>query len=256
MSIIEYFIIGATGLAIGSFLNVLIYRLPIMLGVNAPRKFNLFVPRSHCPCCQKNIKWWQNVPVVSFAVLRGRCANCSSKISWHYPLVEIIACVSGVIIWHSFEDNYFEVSAKLFFTACLIALSFIDYKKLILPDQITLSLLWAGLLMSLYLPGAPLPKDAILGAVAGYLSLWCIAKLFELVSSKVGLGHGDFKLFAALGAWLGWSKLPLLLFLAALCGSIIGVILIASKAQSLNSKIPFGPFLAVVGWILLIFGPF
>jgi leader peptidase (prepilin peptidase)/N-methyltransferase len=275
------FFIGFTvvlGLLIGSFLNVVIYRVPIMMdnelraecaalahGMTDPAepapqpKFNLVVPRSACPSCKAPITALQNVPVVSWLALRGKCARCKAPISARYPVVEVATGVlSGVVAWHF--GYGFAALAALFFTWFLIALTMIDFDTQFLPDQLTYPLLWLGLLASLWHPvwaeGAlPVtPRDSIIGAAAGYLSLWSVYWVFKLLTGKEGMGYGDFKLFAALGAWMGWRMLlPIILF-ASLVGAVIGVVIIIRQRKGKDTQIAFGPFLAIAGWLALIFG--
>jgi leader peptidase (prepilin peptidase)/N-methyltransferase len=263
------------GLLVGSFLNVVIYRVPIMMDnelraecaaladpeatlVVAP-KFNLVVPRSACPACKAPITALQNVPVVSWLALRGKCARCKTPISVRYPLVELTTgLLSGFIAWHfGFGAIAF---VALVFTWFLIALTMIDFDTQFLPDQITYPLLWSGLLVSLMQPswasGAPsvLPADSIIGAAAGYLSLWSVYWMFKLLTGKDGMGYGDFKLFAALGAWLGWKMLlPIILFASAV-GALFGVVIMIRQRRGKDTQIAFGPFLAIAGWLAMIFG--
>lgn len=281
-------------LLVGSFLNVVIHRLPIMLerewraqaeevlGSNGlsdtstagngrsqgkqapttraepPATYNLVVPRSACPHCGAQIKAWQNIPVISYLLLKGKCASCRAPISLRYPIVELVtALLSAAVAWKFGFTSY--AGAALVLTWFLIALTFIDYDTQLLPDNMTLPLLWLGLLVSL-LPTNPatgLPIDtqsSVLGAAAGYLSLWSVYHLFKLITGKEGMGYGDFKLFAALGAWLGWQMLPLIILLSALTGAIVGVTLIVARGRDKNIPIPFGPYLAAAGWIALMWG--
>jgi leader peptidase (prepilin peptidase) / N-methyltransferase len=275
------FFVGFTvvlGLLIGSFLNVVIYRVPIMMdnelraecaalaqgmtdpGEPAPQpKFNLVTPRSACPACKAPITALQNVPVVSWLALGGKCASCKAPISARYPLVEVATGVlSGFVAW---RFGYgFAALAALFFTWFLIALTMIDFDTQFLPDQLTYPLLWLGLLASLWHPvwadGAlPVtPRDSLIGAAAGYLSLWSVYWVFKLLTGKEGMGYGDFKLFAALGAWMGWRMLlPIILF-ASLVGAVIGVVIIFRQRKGKDTQIAFGPFLAIAGWLALMFG--
>lgn len=263
------------GLLIGSFLNVVIYRVPVMMDNElkaecaaladpsaepAPLpKFNLVVPRSACPKCKAPITALQNIPVISWLALGRKCANCKTPISARYPLVELATGVlSGFVAWHF--GYGFEALAALFFTWFLIALTMIDFDTQFLPDQLTYPLLWLGLLASLWLPvwadGAPpvTPRDSIIGAAAGYLSLWTVYWVFKLLTGKEGMGYGDFKLYAALGAWMGWRMLlPIILF-ASLVGAVIGIVIIIRQRKGKDTQIAFGPFLAVAGWLTLIFG--
>lgn len=254
------------GLMVGSFLNVLIHRLPKMMElgwqqqcaelrgeplVEHPR-YNLFVPRSACPHCGHRIGALENIPVVSFLVLRGRCKGCGAHISLRYPLVETL---SGILCayaaWH-FGFGWAAAGALLLVWA-LIALTFIDLDTQLLPDDITLPLLWLGLLLNLNGVFTPL-SHAIIGAVAGYLVLWSVYWLFKLVTGKEGMGYGDFKLLAALGAWLGWQMLPLIILLSSLVGAVVGIILIVATRHGRNIPIPFGPYLAGGGLIALFWG--
>jgi leader peptidase (prepilin peptidase)/N-methyltransferase len=268
-------------LLVGSFLNVVIHRVPIMLdrewkaqaeqmlrpatadaGVeSAPQQsapYNLFVPRSACPKCGAQITAAQNVPVISWLLLKGKCAKCGARISARYPIVELsTAILSGLVAWKFGVAWY--TGAALLLTWALIALSVIDFDTQLLPDNITLPLVWAGLLVSLAPTiaelGLPLdPRSSIIGAAAGYLSLWSVFHLFKLVTGKEGMGYGDFKLFAALGAWLGWKMLPLVIILSAFTGAVVGILLIVVRGRDRNIPIPFGPYLAAAGWIALMWG--
>ena len=267
------------GLAVGSFLNVVIYRLPVMLDrewraqcaelaaddphatTAAPgpsERFNLFVPRSACPACKAPITALQNIPLISWLILRGRCARCGTPISVRYPLVELLTGVLSAWVAARFGFG-FAVIAALLLTWFLIALAFIDIDTQLLPDSLTLPLLWLGLTLSLWGPqgGAPVPVDvraSLIGAVAGYLSLWSVYHLFRLVTGKEGMGYGDFKLLAALGAWLGWQMLLPVILIAAVVGAIVGIAMLAIRRQSRATPIAFGPFLAAAGWLVLMFG--
>lgn len=273
----------ALGLLVGSFLNVVIYRLPVMMEdalraecaelaahdaakvgaevAEQPAKpaFNLVVPRSACPKCRAPITAVQNIPVVSWLALRGKCANCKAPISARYPAIELLTGVtSGVVAWYF--GFGLTAAAGIFFTWMLIALTFIDLDTFLLPDQITLPLVWAGLLLSLFQPvwapgAAPVtPVDSIIGAAAGYLSLWSVFWLFLLIRKKEGMGYGDFKLFAAFGAWFGWKVLlPIILF-ASLVGSVVGIWVMYRQRKGFDTQIPFGPYLAGGGWLALFFG--
>ncbi len=267
------------GLIIGSFLNVIIYRLPIILerdwraqaadmlradgdpnpAPNPPERFTLSTPRSACTKCKAPITALQNVPVVSWLVLRGRCASCKARISARYPLVELTtALLSAWVAWHFGFGA--AAACALLVTWALIALTGIDVDHQLLPDNITLPLMWAGLLAAVVFgPSAGValpvaPKDAIIGAAAGYLSLWLIFHLFKLVTGKEGMGYGDFKLFAALGAWLGWKLLPLVIVLSAATGAVLGILMIALQGRDRRAPIPFGPYLAAAGWLALMYG--
>jgi leader peptidase (prepilin peptidase)/N-methyltransferase len=268
-------------LLIGSFLNVVIHRLPVMLdrqwraqaeevltdGSTAPAPaapepaaYNLVTPRSACPRCNASIRAHQNIPVVSYLLLGGKCANCKAKISPRYPIVELAtAILSAAVVWR-FGWHWQSVAA-LFFTWALVALTVIDLDHQILPDIITLPLLWLGLLLSLAWhaglpPPIPIdPASAIIGGAAGYLTLWSVYWAFKLLTGKEGMGYGDFKLFGAFGAWMGWQMLPLILLLSAFTGAVIGIVLIVVRGRDRNIPIPFGPYLAAAGWIALMWGP-
>jgi leader peptidase (prepilin peptidase)/N-methyltransferase len=272
------FFIGFTvvlGLLIGSFLNVVIYRVPIMMddalraecaaladptAEPTPQpKFNLVVPRSACPACKAPITALQNIPVVSWLALGRKCANCKTPISARYPLVEAATGIlSGFIAWHF--GYGFEALAALAFTWFLIALTMIDFDTQFLPDQLTYPLLWLGLIASLWHPAwaegaAPVtPRDSIIGAAAGYLSLWSVYWLFKLLTGKEGMGYGDFKLFGALGAWLGWMMLLPIIVFASGVGALFGIVIMIRQRKSKDTQIAFGPFLAIAGWFALIFG--
>ena len=268
------------GLAVGSFLNVVIYRLPVMLdrawreqctelsgaaasatlSAAAPQRFNLAVPRSACPACQAPISALQNIPLISWLVLRGRCAHCGQPISVRYPLVEALSGVLCAAVAWKFGFGW-PALAALVLTGFLIALTFIDVDHQLLPDNLTLPLLWLGLLVSLWGPqpgAAALPVDvrsSLIGAMAGYVSLWSVYHLFRLLTGKEGMGYGDFKLFAALGAWLGWQMLLPIILVAAAVGAVVGIALLSLRGQSRATPIAFGPFLAAAGWLMLMFGP-
>ena len=262
------------GLAIGSFLNVVIHRLPVILerqwrsqaaeleGRQAPPqdgRFDLVTPRSRCPACQAQIRGIHNVPVLSWIALRGRCASCRAPISVRYPLVELATGAAfAAVAWHF----GFGLSAALAFvlTAYLIALTGIDIDRQLLPDILTIPLLWIGLVASLFhVDGQAAPpaalRDAVIGAVAGYAFLWLVFQLFRLATGKEGMGYGDFKLFAAIGAWLGWQMLPLVLVLAAAVGAVVGLAMMAASRLGRGVPIPFGPYLAGAAWIALLWGP-
>jgi leader peptidase (prepilin peptidase)/N-methyltransferase len=296
-------------LLVGSFLNVVIHRLPIMLDrewqaqarellaeppspglrptspavageveseepspglqptspadageVEKAERYNLLVPRSRCPHCNVEIKAHQNIPVLSYLVLGGRCANCGTAISPRYPIVELVTAVLSTAVAIRFGWHW-QTLAALVLTWSLIALTAIDLDHTILPDAITLPLLWLGLLASLawhagLKPPAPVDThSAVVGAIAGYLSLWCVYWAFKLVTGKDGMGYGDFKLFAALGAWLGWQMLPLVLLISAFSGAVVGITLVVVRGRDRNVPMPFGPYLAAAGWIALMWGP-
>jgi leader peptidase (prepilin peptidase)/N-methyltransferase len=287
-------------LLVGSFLNVVIYRLPIMLdrqwraqaeemlgpeysaplptadspepssvGLSPtansrpappPAPYNLVTPRSTCPRCNAAIKAHQNIPVLSYLFLGGKCANCGAPISLRYPIVELATAVlSAAVAWHF--GWHWQTVAALGFTWALVALTVIDLDHQVLPDVITLPLLWLGLLLSLawhpgLTPPIPVePQSAIIGAAAGYLSLWLVYWAFKLATGKEGMGYGDFKLFGAFGAWMGWQMLPLIILLSAFTGAVVGIALIVLRGRDRNIPIPFGPYLAAAGWIALMWGP-
>jgi leader peptidase (prepilin peptidase)/N-methyltransferase len=268
------------GLVVGSFLNVVIYRLPIMqerewqaqaseLRAGEPPateaslapadRLSLSFPRSACPTCKVPIAAWHNIPVVSWLLLRGRCASCKGAISIRYPFVELAtALLSAAVAWHfGFGPT---AACALLVTWALVALTGIDVDHQLLPDSITLPLMWGGLLAAVVV-GVPegqslpvSPRDAIIGAAAGYLSLWLVFHLFRLVTGKEGMGYGDFKLFAALGAWLGWKLLPLVILLAAATGAALGILMIVLRGRDRAAPMPFGPYLAAAGWIAMMYG--
>jgi leader peptidase (prepilin peptidase) / N-methyltransferase len=271
------------GLMVGSFLNVVIYRLPIILErewrsqatevlgaataaatpdavPTAPvERFTLSTPRSACPSCKAPIKAWQNIPVASWLALRGRCASCKTRISARYPVVELTTgLLSAWVAWH-FGFGLPAVCALLL-TWALIALTGIDIDHQLLPDNITLPLLWAGLVAAVAIgpvPGVSIPvsvKDAVIGAASGYVSLWLVFHAFKLVTGKEGMGFGDFKLFAALGAWLGWKLLPLVIILSAATGAVLGILMIVFRGRDRAAPMPFGPYLAAAGWLAMMYG--
>ncbi|CAM2842991.1 prepilin peptidase [Vibrio rarus] len=257
------------GLIIGSFLNVVIYRLPVImerewqkefaeaypeLKLNVPTDvFNLSLPRSRCPKCQTQIKAIDNIPVLGWLNLRGRCRSCSCKISPRYPLIELLSGTLCLVIALYFQPGLYAI-ALLGFTWVLLCATFIDLDTMLLPDSLTLPLMWAGLALSV-LGISPISlQDAIIGAMAGYLSLWSVYWLFKLLTGKEGMGYGDFKLLAALGAWLGWQSLPLIILLSSLVGLVFGVIQLRLKKQGIEKAFPFGPYLAIAGWVYLIVG--
>ena len=259
------FLIGAF---IGSFLNVVIYRLPLMLErqwkadccelldldkeTPPSKKFNLCVPRSHCPSCNQQVKAIENIPILSYVFLRGKCRHCGTKISLQYPLVELLtALLTCVVVWR------FGVSVQslgaIMFTYYLIALCGIDIEKQLLPDNVTLPLLWLGIIFNYFSIYTDL-SSSILGAIFGYVLLWLVFQIFKIITGKEGMGYGDFKLLAALGAWLGWQSLPLIILLSSAAGATVGIIMIATKLQERSKPIPFGPYLALAGWIAMLYG--
>ena len=257
---------GIFGLLVGSFLNVVITRLPVMMmrqwraearealeleAEDTPR-FNLLVPASRCPGCDTPIKWHDNLPIIGWLKRRGLCASCNTRISAQYPLVELAGGALGASIALIYG---LEAQSLWIFGACLtlLVLSVIDFRTQLLPDAITLPLLWAGLAYQLLFQPLMLPS-AVIGAMAGYLVLWSFYWLFKLITGKEGMGYGDFKLLAALGAWLGWQWLPLLLILSAGLGAVLGILLQLLVPRLRGAPMPFGPYLAVAGWIALLFG--
>jgi leader peptidase (prepilin peptidase)/N-methyltransferase len=265
------------GFIVGSFLNVVIYRLPLMLerqwqaqsaapGASTPtaaadaRPFNLVVPRSRCPACRAPIRAIHNIPVLSYLLLRGRCATCQASISARYPAVELLSGLTTAVVAWRFGFGWAAVCG-IVVTWFLIVLTFIDLDVQLLPDSLTLPLLWLGLLASLSgwassahsLPSDP--ASAIGGAALGYVSLWTIYHLFRLLTGKEGMGYGDFKLLAALGAWLGWQMLLPIVLLSAAVGAIVGITLIGLRRQQRGTPLPFGPFLAAAGWLVMLWGP-
>ncbi|HVO46465.1 MAG TPA: A24 family peptidase [Steroidobacteraceae bacterium] len=294
------------GLLVGSFLNVVIYRVPIILerqwrqqcaelqtpavsaaddagpqadtvtgghthhsphrdsgnpsATRTPERYDLVVPRSACPSCKAPITALQNIPVLSYLFLRGRCASCGARIGVRYPAVEALTGVLTAAVAWKYGFGW-PTGAAIVLTWFLIALTFIDLDHQLLPDSLTLPLVWLGLMLSLWGPqpgGVPVPVGehaSIIGAMAGYLSLWSVYHLFRLLTGKEGMGYGDFKLFAALGAWLGWKMLLPIILIAAAIGAVVGIGLIALRGRSQSSPIAFGPFLAMAGWLMLMFGP-
>jgi leader peptidase (prepilin peptidase)/N-methyltransferase len=269
------------GLVVGSFLNVVIYRLPIILerewrsqaadllpandhaatvvAPPPPERFTLSVPRSACPACKAQITAMQNIPVISWLALRGRCANCKARISVRYPVVELATgLLSAWVAWHFGFGA--AAACGIVITWALIALTGIDIDHQLLPDSITLPLMWGGLLAAAVFgatAGIPLPvspRDAIIGAAAGYLSLWLVFHAFRLITGKEGMGYGDFKLFAALGAWLGWKLLPLIILLSAAAGAVLGILMILLRGRDKAAPMPFGPYLAAAGWLAMMYG--
>ncbi len=271
-----FVIVALFGLIVGSFLNVVIYRLPIMMerdwrrqcGELAAEKptvpaeavhgpFDLWRPRSACPGCGTPVAAYDNIPVLSYVLLRGRCRGCGEEISVRYPLIEAAAALIAIVVAFALGPTW-EMVLVLVASWVLLALAVIDIDRYLLPDSLTLPLLWAGLLVSLVnVGGVPLTVDvrsSLIGAAAGYLSLWSVYQLFKLVTGKEGMGHGDFKLLAALGAWLGWQQLPLVIVLSAGVGAVLGSALLLLGGKSRQTPIPFGPYLAAAGWIALLWG--
>lgn len=261
-------IVVILGLMVGSFLNVVIYRLPIMMERDwrtqcqellepekEPEKgetFNLVLPHSSCPHCGHRIGALENIPVISYLVQKGKCKHCAAPISTRYPAIELFTAVlSGIVAWH-FGFSV-QTATAIAFTWALIALSFIDIDHHLLPDNITYPLLWSGLLINLNGTFIDI-HSSVIGAVAGYLSLWTVYQVHHTLTGKEGMGFGDFKLLAALGAWMGWQYLILIVLLSSLVGAVIGISLIMIRGRDRNIPIPFGPYLAAAGWISLLWG--
>ncbi|MEY3787935.1 MAG: hypothetical protein RLZ75_2142 [Pseudomonadota bacterium] len=258
------------GLMVGSFLNVVIYRLPLMMQRNWRKEcseylqldgtettylgdpFNLALPLSHCPNCNSPIKPHQNIPIISYLFLKGLCSVCKNPISLRYPVIEAFTGItSAIVAWHFGYTP--EMAFALALTWSLIALSFIDIDHQLLPDNIILPMLWVGLFLSLFSYFTD-THASIIGALAGYIILWLVYQLFKLATGKEGMGYGDFKLLALLGAWLGWQYLPLIILLSSLVGTVIGLTMISFTQRDRNTPIPFGPYLAAAGWLALLWG--
>lgn len=278
MNIIQFFsqkpdlfllVIAGLALLVGSFLNVVIYRLPRMLinewnqecrqylGLKPippteNEKLNLCLPFSYCTQCKKSLKPWHNIPIISYFILRGRCGYCSTRISLRYPFVELLCCLTSVYVAWRFGFSL-QTAGGLIFTWLLISLTFIDLDYHLLPDNLTLFLLWCGLFLSMYVVFTN-THDAIIGAIAGYFIFYVTQWLFKLVTGKIGMGQGDYKFLAAFGAFLGWQQLPLIILLASIIGLIFGLIQMALRKQMKSVPIPFGPYLAVAGWISMMWG--
>lgn len=259
------------GLLVGSFLNVVIHRIPKMMeatwrqearelleqpppkGEETPPIFNLVTPGSHCPHCNHRIRWYENVPVVSWALLKGRCSGCKAAISKRYPIIELLtALVAGLCAWRFGYDPW--LIFMLYGSFTLLALAVIDLDTTLLPDDLTYPLLWAGLLAAVLGISPVSLSDAVIGAMAGYLALWSLYWVFKLLTGKEGMGYGDFKLLAALGAWLGWQYLPVVVLLSSVVGLVFAVLMMASGSVKRDQGIPFGPYLAIAGWIALLWG--
>ena len=264
-----YTLVTIIGLCVGSFLNVVIYRLPIMLdrqwqtdcieylklpveAGTSKAKLSLLQPRSHCPQCQSPLKAWYNIPLLSYIFLKGKCAYCSCKIPWRYPAIELATAILSVLVVYQLGVSW-QVLFALTFTWSLLSVAMIDIDTQLIPDILSLPLLWLGLALSISGLFSN-SHDAIIGALAGYLSLWIFVKLFKLITGKTGMGHGDFKLFAAFGAWLGWQLLPLILFFSAIIGAVVSIIILFYRGQNRNTPIPFGPYLCLTAWLALFWG--
>jgi leader peptidase (prepilin peptidase)/N-methyltransferase len=263
---------GVFGLLVGSFLNVVIYRLPLMMergwaqdcrelleippepNPTQPPVYNLITPRSACPNCQTPIKSWQNIPILSWLALRGKCAHCGHKISVQYPLVELLSGLLTLLAAWKFGASATAFAAMVFGWV-LLAASIIDLKTTLLPDILTIPLMWLGILLALMGTGSALSlQTAVIGAVAGYLALWSVYWAFKLATGRDGMGYGDFKLLAALGAWLGWQQLPLVLVLSAGVGAVVGVAMVLFLKHDQRIPIPFGPYLASAGLLSFYLG--
>ncbi|ROH86347.1 prepilin peptidase [Pseudomethylobacillus aquaticus] len=250
---------GLIGLLVGSFLNVVIHRLPRMMELEwqasnsdtPPVRYNLLRPRSSCPQCQQQLSIADNIPLLSYALLRGRCRYCQHPIAARYPLVEACTGILTAVVAWQFGWGWQMLTAWLFLWA-LIALTFIDLDTYLLPDSITLPLLWLGLLINLGGSGYTDLHSAVIGAAAGYLSLWSVYWLFKLIRGKEGMGYGDFKLCAAIGAWFGWQVLPAVILLSSLIGAVVGILLLVTSRQNSQTPIAFGPYLALAGLATLL----
>ena len=215
-------------------------------------KYNLSVPRSHCPACNHQVKVIENIPIISYLFLKGKCSSCGIKISPQYPFVELLTAILTTFIVLKFGFSI-QTLGGVIFTWFLIALSGIDIKTQLLPDDLTFPFLWLGIIFNLFTTYTDL-TSSVLGAIFGYLTLWSVFHLFKLITGKEGMGYGDFKLLAALGAWLGWQSLPLIILFSSAVGAVIGIFMIVSKLQERSQPIPFGPYLAVAGWIAMLYG--
>jgi len=260
------------GLLVGSFLNVVIFRLPLMmendwqheccefLNIDDPKykkeklSFNLVTPRSRCPACEHQIKALENIPVLSYLLLKGKCSHCKNKISIRYPFIELTSAITVTIV-----AFYFGVTLQALFAICLtwalIALSMIDFDHQLLPDDIVLPFLWGGIILNLFGIFTDI-ESSILGAIFGYGSLFTVAVIFKFIRNKEGMGNGDFKLLALFGAWFGWQSLPFVILMSSAVGATIGILLVIFKANSWATKIPFGPYLAIAGWISMLWGSY
>ena len=263
-------IVSIIGLHIGSFLNVVIYRLPKMMEMQWQEEchscfpnetvkpkitepLNLSLPRSHCPVCKTQLRVIDNIPILSWLFLKGKCHHCKTSISIRYPLIELFTAVLAGITAYILPPSYWSLSLVAV-TFVLIALSFIDIDTQLLPDQITLPLMWSGMLLALFEVSPISLQDSVAGAMAGYLALWSVFHIFKLITGKEGMGYGDFKLLAALGAWLGWQSLPMVILIASLAGAIVGLFMMKMKNTEKDTPLPFGPYLAIAGWVSLLWG--
>ena len=263
---IFYIFVVLVGLSVGSFLNVVIYRFPLMMENDwksqcrelleldevSQEKITLSKPASTCPHCGHKIRAWENIPVISYLILKGKCSKCKSSISPQYPLIELLTGCLSLAVAIKFGVSWQTLFA-LVLTWSLVSMSVIDIHKQILPDDITLPILWLGLIISTYSIFTD-PVSSIIGAAAGYMILWCVYQLFKLLTGKEGMGFGDFKLLALFGAWFGWELLPLTIILSSATGAIIGILMIVVKKHEKSTPIPFGPYLAIAGWISMMWG--
>ena len=258
---------GVFGLMIGSFLNVVIYRLPKMMQAEwrlqchefleieyqeTEKPINLLLPVSHCPHCGVSIPFYRNIPVLSYVLQKGRCANCGEKISIRYPLVEILTASLTMAVAYRFGVSWVALTGMLL-SWVLITLALIDYDTQLLPDSLTLPMIWLGLGFSL-IPLFVNSTDSIIGAISGYMLLWTVYHVFKIVTGKEGMGFGDFKLLSMLGAWLGWKMVPVIILFSSFAGAFIGILLMVFKGHNKEKPIPFGPYLAIAGWFSLIYG--
>lgn len=263
-----YGIVTILGLLIGSFLNVVIYRLPVMMEREWKAEcadsfpdanikietdtFNLVLPHSRCPNCHHLIGPTENIPVISWLLQKGRCKHCDCKISKRYPSIELLTAILSLIVAYLVPFGW-PLLFALVFTWILISLTFIDFDTMLLPDSLTLPLLWLGLLINVSGTFTDI-SSAVLGATFGYLTLWSIYWAFKIITGKEGMGYGDFKLLAALGAWFGWQALPLIILLSSFSGAIIGIAIMLASKDKQSQPMPFGPYLAVAGWLFLVYG--
>ncbi|OOF06978.1 prepilin peptidase [Salinivibrio sp. MA607] len=263
-------IAGLLGLVFGSFLNVVIARLPTMMerqwrqecrlsfpdaNIDAPddTRFDLSLPASHCPHCHTAIAWYDNIPLISWLALKGHCRHCQTRISKRYPLIELMGALVCILpAWLITSPGW--AIAVMGASLTLLALTMIDWDTMLLPDQITLPLLWAGIALALIGVSPVSLADSVTGAMIGYLSLWSLFWTFKLITGKEGMGYGDFKLFAALGAWVGWQALPLLILMASMSGAVVGALWLRSQRQGMQHAFAFGPFIATAGWLNLLWG--
>lgn len=263
-------VVAFISLSIGSFLNVVIYRLPVILerdwraqcqdylqietsdANQSTSNLTLHSPASACPHCKHKIKAWENIPVLSYLLLKGKCSSCAAPISIRYPVVELLTAVLSIVVSIKYGVS-FETLTALIFTWILIALALIDLDTQLLPDNLTLPLLWLGLFISLFGIFTD-TSSSIIGAISGYMVLWIVFYIFKMITGKEGMGFGDFKLLAAIGAWVGWSLLPLVILISSVIGSIIGISTLLTGLTKRQQPIPFGPYLAIAGWVVLLWG--